>query len=120
MKIKNKLLQIMVTAAVLLTIPNAIFGQAPTLGKTASFALFTAAGAFTSNGATTVTGDIGNYTGAVNSTPSTLNGNKHFGDLTASYAATDVATAYSYLAAETCGSTLGVTLGSGQTVNPGI
>ena len=117
---KIKFLRLFITAVALLSFPIMNFGQAPNLGKASSFALFTAAGAFTSNGAITVTGDIGNYTGAVNSTPATLNGNKHFGDSTAFYAAADVSTAYAYLKAETCGGVLGTTMGSGQTVNPGI
>ena len=58
---KSKLLLI-ITAILLTVFPIVSFGQAPTLGATSHFALFTAGGAFTSNGATVVTGDIASYT----------------------------------------------------------
>jgi hypothetical protein len=61
----KKLLLIPLPLFVLFLIPNTIFGQAPNLGATSSFALFTAAGAFSNTGATVVNGDIGTDAGAL-------------------------------------------------------
>src|ERR1035437_4185890 len=102
---KNKNLLIIIAVA-LLYFPNINFGQAPTLGATSSFALFTATGAvFENTGtATYVTGDVGANVGAFNAfPPGTLVGQKHVVDPTSAQAATDVATAYSYLDGMTCG-----------------
>jgi len=52
----NKLL-----AVILLLIPFANFGQAPILGTTSDFALYTSAGSLINNGASIVTGDIASY-----------------------------------------------------------
>lgn len=44
-------------------LPNIIFGQTqPSLGGTSNFALFTAGGAFDSDGATVIKGNIGSFT----------------------------------------------------------
>jgi hypothetical protein len=79
------------SAAVLLLFltPNVHFGQAPNLGSAADFALFTAAGAFNSNVATTVTGDIGTNAGAY-VPPGVLIGTSHVVDAVSAQAATDV------------------------------
>ena len=58
------------TAVILFLMPNVSFGQAPDLGTCSSFALFTAAGAFTASGASTfVTGDVGTNVGAFSAFP---------------------------------------------------
>ncbi|MDA3879996.1 MAG: ice-binding family protein, partial [Prolixibacteraceae bacterium] len=59
---KTKLLNALI-AVFLFLMPTVIFGQTtpPTLGVTSDFALFTSAGALTTDGATVVTGDIGSY-----------------------------------------------------------
>ena len=93
---KSRLL-IILTAVILLLIPNAISGQvAPTLGATSSFALFTAGGAFSNIGAATVvTGDVGNFVGAFTAfPPGTVVG---LIDPPSAQAAADVLTAYSDL-----------------------
>ena len=54
---------------VLLLVPNLNFGQAPNLGSTAGFALFTAAGEFASGGLTVVEGDVGTHVGAFSGFP---------------------------------------------------
>ncbi len=96
--------------------------QAPNLGATSDFVLFTAAGAFNNVGASTVvTGDVGTNVGAFNAfPPGTLIGTRHIADAVSAQAATDVLTAYSYLDGLTCGLVLGTTLGSGQTLTPNI
>ena len=57
---KTKLL-LTLTTVLLFLMPSAIFGQAPDLGSTSSFALFTESGALNNSGATVVTGNIGSY-----------------------------------------------------------
>lgn len=118
---KTKLL-IKVTAILLLAIPNLGFSQAPNLGTVSSFALFTAAGAFSNVGnTTTVTGDVGTNAGAFSAfAPGTLVGTKNVVNTLSTSAATDVATAYSFLSNKTCGTTLTTPLGNGQTLTPGV
>jgi hypothetical protein len=103
-------------------VPNASFGQAPTLGTTSSFALFTADGAFSNIGdATYVTGDVGNHVGQFTAfTPGTLVGNKHVADAVSTTAAIDVATAYSDLFSLTCGAVLDTLLGTNQVLTPNV
>lgn len=96
--------------------------QGPNLGATSDFALFTAAGAFNNVGASTVVkGDVGTHVGAFNAfPPGTLIGSRHIADAVSAQAAADVLTAYTYLDGLTCGSVLGTTMGSGQTLTPNI
>jgi hypothetical protein len=121
-EMKNKIL-IIITACALLFLPNVSFGQAPNLGACSNFAVFTATGAFNNTGPSVVTGDIGAY---VNTSYSgfppgiLINGSSHIGDVLADSAATDVAVAYGDLSAVTCGTVLGVTMGSGQILTPGV
>ena len=117
---KTKLL-IYLSSLCLLFLPYISFGQAPNLGTNSSFAAFTAVGAFSNTGASTVTGDVGTNVGAFSAfSPGTLIGQKHVADVVSANAATDVALAYSNLASRTCGSVLSTTLGSGQTLTPGV
>ena len=110
------------TAVILFLLPNMNFGATPYLGATTSFALFTAAGAFNNTGVSTiVTGDVGTNVGAFNAfPPGTLVGAKHVADGVSAQAAADVAAAYLYLSGLPCGSVLGTTLGSGQTLTPKV
>ena len=118
---KTKLL-IKVTLLLLLAIPTLSFSQAPNLGAVGSFAVFTAAGAFSNVGsATSVNGDVGTNAGAFSAfTPGTLVGTKNVVNTMSASAATDVATAYSFLSNKTCGTTLTSPLGNGQTLTPGV
>ena len=99
-----------------------VFGQAPTLGTAADFAVFTAAGGFTNDGATTITGgDIGTDSGSFTGfPPGTLTGQIQVVNPVSAQAATDVKTAYSFLAGITCGSVIGTTLGNDQVLTPGV
>jgi Ice-binding-like len=101
---------------------NLQVAQSPPLGTTSGFALFTAAGAFSNVGtATYVTGDVGTNGGAFTAFPSgTLVGSIHVVDAVSAQAATDAASAYSYISGLTCGSGIGTTLGSGQILTPNI
>src|SRR5450759_989651 len=116
---KNKLLPIL-TAVILLLISNVNFGQtAPTLGTTSSFALFTAGGAFSVTGASSVTGNVGTHVGAFTGfPPGSLVGQIHVADPASTQAANDVAVARSDLTQS--GTVIGVGLGSGQILLPGV
>lgn len=102
--------------------PNASYGQAPVLGTTSGFALFTADGSFTNVGnATVVTGDVGNHVGQFTAfTPGTLYGQKHVADAVSTTAAADVLTAYSDLFSRTCGVVLDTLLGTNQVLTPNV
>ncbi|HZV70930.1 MAG TPA: ice-binding family protein [Saprospiraceae bacterium] len=105
----------------LLFIPKICFGQAPDLGSASSFAVFTAVGAFSNDGATVVTGDIGTDAGSFTGfPPGIVIGEIHVADTEADDAAVDVMSAYSFLDALTCGTVIGVTLGGGQILTPDI
>ena len=100
---------------------KASLAQAPILGATTSFTLFTATGAFSNIGATNVTGDIGTNIGAFTGfPPGTIIGQIHVADSVTVQAAIDVDVAYSFLNNLTCDSTIGTTLGSNQTLTPRV
>jgi hypothetical protein len=109
-------------AAVLLLYlnPNVHFGQAPNLGSSANFALFTAAGAFNSNAATIVTGDVGTNVGAYVA-PTLIPPSQSFvANAVSAQAATDVMLAYAQVFGLPCGTVLGVGLGGGQLLMPPV
>ena len=117
---KRKLLLIL-TAATLLLFPNANFGQAPDLGAASGFALFTAAGAFNSTGASSVTGDVGTNAGAFSAfPPGTLYGAIHNADATSIAAATDVLAAYDYMNGLSGIVLPSATIGNGLILTPGV
>ncbi len=118
---KNKLLLI-ITAFTLISFPKVNFGQAPDLGTTSGFALFTADGAFDNDGVTSVTGDIGTNAGAFTGfpIPGTVDGQIYVEDAISLQAAIDVNSVYSYLNAITCDSVIETTLGSGQVLTPKV
>ncbi|GAB2602848.1 ice-binding family protein [Spirosoma areae] len=101
--------------------PTVGFGQAPNLGTTASFAVFTAAGAFSNDGATVISGNIGTHVGALTGfPPGTVIGETHVANATSAQAATDVDVAYGSLTGVTCGSVIGTTLGNNQVLTPNV
>ena len=104
---------------VLLFAPGKGFSQAPDLGLTASFALFTAAGAFNGDPGSSVTGDIGTNVGAF-TPPGFLVGNIHISDPVTAQAAADVAVAYGFLDGLTCGLVLNTPFGNNQSLTPNI
>jgi hypothetical protein len=112
---------LLLIALTMILVPKVNYGQAPDLGVTYDFALFTAVGAFDVLGASVVNGDVGTDVGAFNGfPPGVLVGNIHVADPVSAQAAIDVADAYSDLFGLTCGTVLGVTLGSGQVLTPDI
>lgn len=115
---KKTLLSILSLVA-LFTLPQYSFGQIPSLGTAASYAVFTSVGAFGSDGNTNITGNIGTNVGAfAGFPPGTVTGQTHVADATSAQVASDVGSAYGSLASVTCNSVLGVTMGSGQVITP--
>lgn len=114
-----KLLLIIATVA-LFSFPKINFGQAPILGTTSGFALFTANGAFSNVGSSTIViGDVGNHVGANSAfPPGTLVGSTHWLDGVATNAATDVAIAFSNFS--TGGIVLGTPLETPGVITPGV
>jgi uncharacterized repeat protein (TIGR01451 family) len=110
-------------ASSLLVVQNVSFGQAPNLGTTSSFALFTANGALTNSGASTVTGDIGTNVGAFSgfNTATVVGQTRLPGSSEAAQAAVDVTAAYNSLTSSPCSTTpTGLLLGNGQVITPGV
>jgi Ice-binding-like/Secretion system C-terminal sorting domain len=117
---KNPLLHLILAFA-LLMVPGRNAGQAPDLGSTAGFAVFTSVGAFDNLGASNIVGDIGTNAGVFSGfPPGIVLGAIHVVDPVSAQASTDVETAYSFLFSLTCGAVIGTTMGSGQVLNPGI
>jgi hypothetical protein len=117
----KKNILVVFAAIIMLQISNVSFGQAPPLGVTASFALFTAVGAFSNDGATNVTGDIGTNVGAFSGfPPGIVIGQIHVADGVSAQAATDADEAYSYLSGLDCNEVIGTTLGNGQVLTQNI
>ena len=109
------------TTVLLLLISILNFAQAPNLGATSSFAIFTAAGEVSNTGPTLVTGDVGTNGGAFNDfPPGIIIGQIHVTDAVSAQAAIDVAIAFGELSTLTCGSVLGTTLGNNQVLTPNI
>jgi len=114
-------LQSIIIGLVCIFIPKINVAQAPDLGTTAGFALFTSVGAFDNNGASVVTGDVGTNAGAFTAfPPGTLLGQKYVVDGQSLQAASDLDVAATDLNTTTCGTTIGITLGNGQTLTPGV
>lgn len=112
---------IILSSLVLSLFPKAGFGQLPDLGAASGFGIFTSSGAFTNNGSSSITGDIGTNAGALTGfPPGTYSGQIHVADAVSSQAATDLSLAYSDLSTRTTTSTIAVTLGGGQVLTPGV
>ncbi|MCB0707082.1 MAG: DUF3494 domain-containing protein, partial [Saprospiraceae bacterium] len=105
----------------LLLIPAGSFSQAPNLGSTSGFALFTAVGAFSNDGNTVVTGDIGTNVGAFTGfPPGIVIGQIYVADVISAQAAVDVDAAFMELSMVTCGPVIGVTMGNDQILTPNV
>ena len=115
--VKNKFLLVL-SVVILLSFPNVNFGQAPDLGTSSSFALFTSSGAFGNIGNTNINGNIGTNLGDTSGfVPATVVGNIYVVDSTSAQVATDVDTAYNQLGRIKYDSVIGDTMGKGQVLN---
>jgi len=119
-KLKISLIISLVLVIGVLLAPTCL-AQYPNLGTATSYALFTSVGAITNTGASVLTGDVGTNAGAFTGfPPGTVKGQIHIADPVSATATTDVANAYSYLSAMTCGVVIGVGLGNNQILTPNI
>lgn len=120
----KKVVLFLAAAATLFSFPNASSAQAiaPPLGAAASFAMFTAVGAFDNVGPSVIKGDIGTNAGAFSGFPlGVVTGNIHIGDTYSTQAATDVQTAFMHMSTLPCVvplSVLGGTGGNPQVLGP--
>lgn len=84
--------------------PTIDFAQAPSLGTSANFTLFTAVGAVDILGTSSIQGDVGTHAGAYTKSPaSNITGNVHIANSISAQAATDINAAYTNLSGRTCG-----------------
>src|SRR3954470_18217034 len=92
---KNKLL-IRLTAAILLLISGKNFGQAPVLGTTSNFVLFSTNGAVSNTGISQLTGNVGTNNGS-STAFGNVNGVMHDMDLASGQCSADLLIAYNQL-----------------------
>ena len=111
------------TAFTLFLLPNVNFGQtAPTLGATSHFAIFTAGGALTNDGATVITGDIASYTNIPTgfTGPGTVYGTIYDTGSASDPAYTDVFALYSELDNLTPDDVISTPLENNSPLGPGV
>lgn len=114
---KNSLLIFITAASVAL--PSVHYAQAPNLGSTASFVLFSSNGAVTNTGLTHLTGNVGTNNGA-STAFGNIDGVIHDGDAISIAATTDLLVAYNQLDLLVPTIFPAPSLGNGQTLNPGV
>lgn len=97
-----------------------LWGQVPNLGSAANFSVFTGVGAFTNSGSSVIMGDLGTGGGIfLGFPPGQYFGQLHIANATTVQASDDVDQLYSYLSTLS-GSSIGVGLGNGQILTPGV
>ena len=108
------------TALTLLSFPNVSFGQAPSLGTTGSFTLFTTVGAVGSTGISRIIGSVGTNTGAITGFDPVYN-DLHNADALTGQSSLDLLGVYNQLN-ETPATFFPVStiLGNGQVIYPGV
>lgn len=99
--------------------PLITFAQAPTLGATSDFAIFTAIGPVSNTGFSYITGDVGSNNGS-NTAFGNVNGNMHSADAATAAASTDLITLYGQLNSAIPTLFPSSLLGGGLTFTPGI
>ena len=98
---------------------NKSYSQAPVLGNSSTFSVFTGAGAFSSNGSTYLTGDAGTNVGTFTGfPPGIIIGQIYVEDAVTAQVSIDISSAYSQLFSLGCDSVIGITLGNGQILKP--
>lgn len=98
---------------------NSNYGQAPTLGSTAEFELFTTVGAVTNSGISHITGHVGTNSGSSTGFGN-VNGVMNDNNGASALAATDLLTAYNQLNATVSTFFPAPLLGNGQILIPGV
>ena len=99
--------------------PAIIFSQAPDLGTTASFVLFSTDGSVSNTGISHLTGNVGTNNGS-NTGFGNVNGGMHAADGTTAQAAIDLLIAYNQLDATITQFPVAPGLGGGQTLIAGV
>lgn len=113
---KNLLYAVVATA---FFFPHTSFGQAPTMGSTINYVLFTTAGAVGNTGISHITGNVGTQIGAI-TTFGNVDGVLHIADPATATAVTDLAALYTELSTTTTTTTHAAVLGTGEVLNPGV
>lgn len=103
----------------LLLLPKFILAQAPTLGTTADFVLFSTNGAVTNSGISHVTGNVGTNNGSSTGFGN-VNGVMHDADGASAQCAVDLLIAYNQLDNTVPGFFPAPQLGNGQLLTPGV
>lgn len=114
-----KKLLITLTAVVLLALPNYISAQAPVLGTTADFALFSSNGDLTNTGLSHLTGNVGSNNGS-STNFGNVDGVMHSNNGATATAAAELTIAYNQLFAAIPTMFPAPLLGNGQELTPGI
>lgn len=115
---KRKIHQI-IGISLLFLAPLTLMAQAPTLGTTVDFVLFTSDGAVTNSGISQLTGKVGTNNGSSTGFGN-VNGGMHDGDATSAQAAVDLLVAYNQLNATTPTLFPAPGLGNGQVLTAGV
>lgn len=110
---------LLISAALLLLIPSLNFAQAPNLGTSANFVLFSSDGPVSNSGTSHLTGNVGTNNGS-STAFGNVNGVMHNGDAASTQAATDLLIAYNQLASTTPTNFPSSSLGNGQTLYAGV
>jgi len=119
---KNKMkknLSYIVTAVTLMSLPNLNFAQAPNLGSTAKFAIFSTNGSISNTGISRITGNVGTNNGT-STAFGNVNGGMHDNDGVTALAAADLLVAYNQLNTAVPSNFPSPSLGNGQVLFPGI
>lgn len=115
----NNKLYIILTIVTLFLIPTINFGQAPNLGTTVNFVLFTTNGAVGNTGISQLTGHVGTNNGSSTGFGN-VNGIMHDNDGASAQAAADLLVAYNQLDTTTPNFFPAPSLGNGQVLNAGV
>lgn len=99
--------------------PTVIYGQAPDLGTSANFVLFTSDGSVSNTGISQLTGKVGTNNGSSTGFGN-VNGSMHDGDAVSIQAAADLLIAYNQLNATIPTNSPAPNLGNGQTLLAGV
>ncbi len=109
----------MLKVVLLLLIPFVNYGQAPNLGTSANFVLFTTVGAVTNTGTSHLTGNVGSNSGSSTGFGN-VNGQMHDGDGVSGTCAADLLIAYHMLDTTTPTAFPSPLLGNGDTLRAGV